>query len=271
MASAFTECFIVSFILTLPILYESSKMFRYYFKFFLYYGIIMITSVVVIPIMMWRPRDVKNLILASFLCCHISRLLGLHWELQGKEHLEKDQACVIVANHQSSLDILGMFEIWPVMQKCTVVAKKELLYAWPFGLAAWLCGLIFIDRLNSETAKDAINHSIDKLKQDKVKLWIFPEGTRKNTGEIHSFKKGAFHTAINAQLPILPVVFTQFYFLHKSEKRFNPGQVVITVLPPIETEGLTSSDLPELMNKTRNIMVDVFNDTSKTLKDKLLL
>lgn len=45
--------------------------------------------------------------LASSACHHISSLLGLKWELRGKEHLEKDEACIIVANHQSSLDILG--------------------------------------------------------------------------------------------------------------------------------------------------------------------
>lgn len=45
--------------------------------------------------------------LASSLCKHISKLLGLHWKLHGKEYLENDEACVIVANHQSSLDILG--------------------------------------------------------------------------------------------------------------------------------------------------------------------
>jgi lysophosphatidate acyltransferase len=45
--------------------------------------------------------------LASALCRHISSLIGLKWELRGQEHLAKEQACIIVANHQSSLDILG--------------------------------------------------------------------------------------------------------------------------------------------------------------------
>jgi lysophosphatidate acyltransferase len=45
--------------------------------------------------------------LASALCRHISGLVGLKWELRGQEYLEKEQACIIVANHQSSLDILG--------------------------------------------------------------------------------------------------------------------------------------------------------------------
>jgi lysophosphatidate acyltransferase len=61
-----------------------------------------------------------------------------------------------------------MFEVWPVMDKCTVVAKKELLYAWPFGLAAWLCGLVFIDRLNGDKAREAMNEATKKLQENKV-------------------------------------------------------------------------------------------------------
>jgi lysophosphatidate acyltransferase len=133
------------------------------------------------------------------LCRNISDLLGLKWELRGGSYLSKDEPYIIVANHQSSIDILGivasfncttqyfssvsklnnqffiigMFELWPVMKRCTVVAKRELLYAWPFGLAAWLCGLIFIDRLNSESSRQAINHSINELKGTKVSYFIF--------------------------------------------------------------------------------------------------
>lgn len=187
--------------------------------------------------------------LASSLCHHISTLLGLRWELRGREHLEKNRACIIVANHQSSLDILGMFDLWPVMDKCTVVAKKEIFYAWPVGLAAWLCGLIFIDRMNSEKARSALNTATKEITNKKVKegrawivliiirflfafhrdasqikLWIFPEGTRRNTGEIHPFKKGAFHVAIRSQLPILPVVFSSYCFLSAKEKRFDSGE-----------------------------------------------
>lgn len=44
---------------------------------------------------------------ASKFCCHTSRFINLTWTLRGAEHLEKDQSCVIVANHQSSLDVLG--------------------------------------------------------------------------------------------------------------------------------------------------------------------
>lgn len=128
--------------------------------------------------------------MASTFCHHISTIIGLKWQLRGREHLEKDQACIIVANHQSSLDVLGMFDIWPVMDKCTVVAKRELFYAWPFGLAAWLCGLIFIDRMNSDKAKNTLNTSTDLIKLKKVqKIPFFGQFTftRYRNLKIHNF------------------------------------------------------------------------------------
>lgn len=102
------------------------------------------------------------------MCSWLTKFLGVHWELRGKEHLEQERACIIVANHQSSLDVLGMFNIWPIMGKCTAVGKKEILYAWPFGLAAWFCGMIFIDRMNSEKAHSVINNATNYIKEKKV-------------------------------------------------------------------------------------------------------
>ncbi|XP_017767110.1 PREDICTED: 1-acyl-sn-glycerol-3-phosphate acyltransferase alpha [Eufriesea mexicana] len=262
MAPSCFEVILIGFILILPFLYEMSRTFRYYFKFFLYYGYLMLSSIVFLPIMMFRPRNVKNFVLASSVCSCFTNFLGVRWELRGKEHLEQERACIIVANHQSSLDVMGMFQIWPIMEKCTVVGKKEIFYAWPFGLAAWFCGLIFIDRMNSEKARSVINTATNHIKAKKIKLWIFPEGTRRNTGKIHPFKKGAFHVAINSQLPILPVVFSSYYFLSSEEKRFDSGQVIITSLPPISTEGLKTDDVEHLMQKTRNIMMEVFHATS---------
>lgn len=57
----------------------------------------------------------------------------------------------------------------------------------------------------------------------QTKLWVFPEGARFNKGTIQPFKKGAFYLAIDAQIPILPVVFSQYYFLDSGSKTFEPG------------------------------------------------
>jgi lysophosphatidate acyltransferase len=98
----------------------------------------------------------------------ISWIIGLKYHIRGKKHLEKDRACIIVANHQSSLDILGMFHLWPLMRKCAPVIKKEMLYIWPFGLSTWLGGGIFIDRSDTEKSISTLNNVIQDIKRKKV-------------------------------------------------------------------------------------------------------
>lgn len=166
--------------------------------------------------------------------------------------------------------IPGMFDIWPVMNKCSVVAKKELFFAWPFGLAAWLCGLIFINRMNSESSRDHLTKASNNLKNKKIKLWIFPEGTRRNTGELHPFKKGAFHVAIDGQIPILPVVFSSYRtFLDDENKHLDSGHIIITTLPPIPTAGLTKIDIDHLIQRTYDVMNKEYQITSKEVADHL--
>jgi lysophosphatidate acyltransferase len=64
------------------------------------------------------------------------------------------------------------------MNKTTVVAKRELLYVFPFGVCAWLCGLVFIDRYSAGKAKTAMSKAMERLKKTNVKLWVFPEGKK---------------------------------------------------------------------------------------------
>lgn len=68
-----------------------------------------------------------------------------------------------------------MFDLWPVMGKCTVVAKRQILYVQPFGLAAWLAGLVFIDR-HITRARTKLDAAAENIKTKKIKLWVFPEG-----------------------------------------------------------------------------------------------
>lgn len=165
-----------------------------------------------------------------------------------------------------------MFDIWPVMNKCTVVAKRELFFAWPFGLAAWLAGLIFINRMQSDASREKLTKSAEHIKNQKIKMWIFPEGTRRNTGQIHPFKKGAFHVAIDAQIPILPVVFSSYRtFLDDNKKEFNSGNIIITTLAPIQTAGLTKIDLDRLMQHTYDVMNKEYLLTTKEVFDQLEL
>ncbi|NXG51437.1 PLCA acyltransferase, partial [Psilopogon haemacephalus] len=74
---------------------------------------------------------------------------------------------VIVCNHQSSLDLLGMVEVIP--ERCVPIAKKELLYLGTVGWACWLSGIIFIDRQRRADAIEVISQTARAMLRDKVR------------------------------------------------------------------------------------------------------
>lgn len=72
------------------------------------------------------------------------------------------------AKFQIHIIVSVLSEIWPIMDRCTVISKKEIFYFWPFGLASWLWGTIFIDRLNKESAQKTINKTGETINQRQV-------------------------------------------------------------------------------------------------------
>ena len=94
-------------------------------------------------------------------------------------------------------------------------------------------------------------------------------GTRRNTGEIHPFKKGAFYTAIHHQVPIVPVVYSSYkHFMDHEKKLFYEGIMIITALPEILTTGLTTKDVDDLMERSRQQMIEVYEKISLEAAEK---
>lgn len=218
-------------------------------------------SVVVLCYSVFRPGDVRNHWFIKWSMKYVSKMYGIECDVKGRENLKSDESYILVVNHQSSIDCFGMFAIWP--ERCAALIKKELMYAGPFGLAAVLCGSVFIDRINTKKALDTMKTAVKQIKDKRLKLFVFPEGTRNHEGSLMPFKKGAFHLAVQAQIPIVPCVFSSYAeFYSKPEKRFSSGKFTITVLPKISTKGLTSDNVAELTEKVREQMLDVFNKTS---------
>lgn len=90
----------------------------------------------------------------------------------------------------------------------------------------------------------------------------FP-GTRRNTGEIHAFKKGAFYTAIYHQVPIVPLVYSSYrHFMDQEKKILNKGKMIIQALPEISTIGLSVKDVDDLLERTRQQMIEVYEKIS---------
>lgn len=144
-----------------------------------------------------------------------------------------------------------------------------MMYVGTFGLAMYLSGLTFINRKAGSKAGQLLNETLVELKKDRVKLWIYPEGTRRLTGEIHEFKKGGFHAAIHAQVPIVPVVISSYKsFMNLKQKVFNSGDVIVEALPEISTKGMTPQDVDKLIAMTKDAMTKKFDELNLEIGNK---
>ncbi|XP_012254396.2 1-acyl-sn-glycerol-3-phosphate acyltransferase beta [Athalia rosae] len=253
----------VALLLLLVVVCAVSDAARYRIKFILFIILSAIAATWCIPYMFLRPKHWANALVPAWGARQIAKLLGMQFEVRGKENIVSDTGCVVLINHQSGLDLCVLAELWPVMKRCTVISKKEILYLGPFGLASWLWGTIFIDRLQAEHARNTMNSTADIINNRKAKLCLFPEGKRHSGTTLLPFKKGAFHVAIASQTPIQPVVVSKYYFINDNLKKFGSGKVYITILPPIPTTGLTKDNLTDLMDKSYEVMNKAFQETSQ--------
>ncbi|GME81352.1 unnamed protein product [Ambrosiozyma monospora] len=133
--------------------------------------------------------------------------------------------------------------------RCVVTGKKQLKMVPLLGQFMWLSGAFFLDRSNRQKSIDTLNNALTKLKKTKGGLFIFPEGTRSYsaTPTLLPIKKGAFHLAVQGQIPIIPCVVSNTSPLYSLKlKNFNRGTIHIKVLDPISTVGMTKEDVPKL-------------------------
>lgn len=183
------------------------------------------------------------------------KISGLRVETSGQENIQKDRSVVYVANHQSAMDMATMGTILPEM---TVgIAKKEIMHVPLLGLIFVACGGIIIDRSNKKEAIASLDKAVKKMKKKTLSVIIMPEGTRNraNVGLL-PFKKGAFHLAIKAQVPIVPIVCSSLKDVANfATKTLKKGTVKVKMLPPVSTQGLTAKDVNQLSSTVRDKML----------------
>ncbi|KAI0805258.1 hypothetical protein GGR55DRAFT_286070 [Xylaria sp. FL0064] len=182
---------------------------------------------------------------------------GISFEVEDpNKYLETVRPAVFIGNHQSELDVLMLGCMFP--KYCSVTAKKNLKSVPILGWYMTLSGTVFIDRKNSKNARDAMAGAAEEIQRRKQSVYMFPEGTRSYAKEpgLLPFKKGAFHLAIQAGVPIVPVVAANYsHILHIKSLVFNRGKIPVKVLDPIPTTGLTAEDVDELTRSTRELML----------------
>ncbi|KIH90598.1 lysophosphatidate acyltransferase [Sporothrix brasiliensis 5110] len=187
----------------------------------------------------------------------MSLLTGITFEVEDPhDYLGGTRPAVFVGNHQSALDVLMLGCMFP--KYCSVTAKSSLRN-YPFlGWFMRLSGTIFIDRANSKDARTAMRGAADAILSQRQSVYMFPEGTRSYAQEatMLPFKKGAFHLAVQAGVPVVPVVVANYSHLYSTGKlRFLPGKIPIKVLEPIPTTGLTTDDVTALTERVREAML----------------
>lgn len=183
------------------------------------------------------------------------RLTGVKVNVKGREHLDPNQTYVFVANHQSYLDASPLFAF--TGRRVGAVAKKELLKAPILGYGMGFVNVIAIDRSNRERAVETLKIATDRLRSG-VSFVVCPEGTRAKPGEMLPFKKGAFHIAVEAGVPIAPIALKNSdVLMGKGRCEAWPGTIEMVLLPPVVTSNVkTDEDLDQLVAHVQQLIMN---------------
>lgn len=183
----------------------------------------------------------------------VCKILGLEVEIRIPDSVKNSSQVVYICNHQNSYDIFTLAN--GVRPNTVSVGKKSLKWIPFFGQMYWLTGNILIDRNNTNKAMNTINLTAKKITEKGLSIWLFPEGTRSNGRGLLPFKTGAFRTAIQANVPIVPVCASNLTGQIKLN-RWDNGKLILKYLDPIELSGVETNNLRQVVNDTHQIMTN---------------
>ena len=189
------------------------------------------------------------------------RLLGVvavklnplwRFDTTGASRPARDRPFVAVSNHESYLD---NFLIAHLPWEMKWMGKEELFAIPVFGWMMSLAGDIKIRRGDWTSAFEALETARTWLDRG-VSVAMFPEGTRSRDGTPLPFRDGAFHLAIDAGVPILPMALTGTRSAMPADSLwFGWSRARLRVLPLVETTGMTTADVPALRERVRTMIL----------------
>jgi 1-acyl-sn-glycerol-3-phosphate acyltransferase len=195
------------------------------------------------------PFD-RNRTLPGYFLRKVGVLMSLTfppWRLRVAGRIPPGGPYVVVANHQSMLDILLLSRLRREMKW---IAKESLFRVFWVGWAFRMAGDIPVRRGDAESGSEALAMARAYLDRG-MSVMIFPEGTRSKTSRLLPFKSGAFRLAIDAGVPVLPVAVSGTAAgLPKGNPWVRPCRGVAKVLEPVETKGLG----PEHATRVRDLV-----------------
>lgn len=220
------------------------------------YGAFMSAAVSIVPtwILNRSRRDAVNLAVTTW-GEFGSALAGIKIHVKGEENLWAKRPAVFLFNHQSAADVLIISNL--LRRDFTAIAKKEIAGNPLVGPVFRVADAVFIDRRNHEKAIEALKPVVDSL-HEGLSLAIAPEGTRSPGNRLGPFKKGPFHIAMQAGVPVVPIVIHNATdVLPKGAFFLRPAEVFVEVLPPIATDGWVAADIGKHAEEVRQSYLQI--------------
>jgi len=184
-----------------------------------------------------------------------TRLMPI-WKVsvEGRNKAKRNTTYVVIANHQSILDILLLNCLRYKFKWISKIENTKVpLLGWYLRMADY----ITVNRGDDESKAEMLEKSYHCLKSG-ISIMIFPEGTRSRDKEIGFYKRGAFQLAIQANVPLLPVIIDGTGgILPKHGIIFKGGNnIKIRVLDPLLPESFGSDDPDLLAQKIQSVMAN---------------
>ena len=212
--------------------------------------LLMVWFVAGMAICLVRPRHKNNVYYLSRMLNWACWVLGVKVNRIIPDECRNIGSAVYVANHQTNYDIMVL---GCVMPGTVSMGKQSLAWIPLFGQVYYLSGNILIDRVRSSKAADTIRQVVAKIKQRGISIWMFPEGTRSKGRGLIPFKTGAFHTAIAAKVPLVPIVCSS-YTGQIDLNRWDNGEIIVEMLPPVDSQQWKRATVKDCSNTIRALM-----------------
>jgi 1-acyl-sn-glycerol-3-phosphate acyltransferase len=176
-------------------------------------------------------------------------LIGKKLSVKGKDNLNKDRKYIILANHSSLFDIIGIVAIYP---NTSFFGKAYLTEIPIFGRVLKVLNFIPMKSSDLRNTKQMVEQLVKRTENQTVV--IFPEGTRTTTGELNTFRKGFLPVLKANKLDILPISLKGFYdFKPKNRFFINFSQTISAQLhTPLSYRELENLDDIEIINRVRS-------------------
>jgi 1-acyl-sn-glycerol-3-phosphate acyltransferase len=174
--------------------------------------------------------------------------LAIRVDVSGREHARAGGG-ILIANHASYLDGLVLAHALP--GEFAVVAKKELLSNLITRLFLRGLGAIFVERFQTAGSVEDSGKIVRAARAGETVL-VFPEGTFTRMPGLLEFRMGAFVSAAQSGLPIVPVAMRGTRSILR-DGQWLPGwaRVQVEIAPPLHSDGDTFEAALRLRDRAR--------------------